>query len=136
MHFPVSLVSSAAARAITGLSADQLHQQIESGQIRFAWNISSRGTSGRLPAWRLWLRELTAPSSVAKMSLREAVDFILGEQRARWRGVEIVQMLATSRPQIHRLHHAGALPGKIERGTLWISRAALVRFLLERSNFT
>src|SRR6478736_5952160 len=92
------LVTMDTARVITGQCADAIRCKMESGTIRFAWNI---GTGKRIVAPRFWLKALTDPAGVARLSLPEAIAMILGAQRQRWRGVEVAQLLMASRPQIH-----------------------------------
>lgn len=118
------------ARAITGKSADAIRSEMDSGAVRFVWNIS---TGKLLTAPRFWLRALTDPAGVTRMSLPEVIALILGTQRQRWRGVEIAQLLMISRPQVHRLRQIKALPGTISGHTFWVTRPALEKFFMDRS---
>lgn len=123
------LVPMAFVRAARGISAEVIQGDVDSGALRLVWNVS---TGRRIKELRFWLKEIVEPASVARLSVTEAIATILGEQRTRWRGVEVAQLLMVSRPQIHRLRKRRALPGKVTGGTLWIQRAVLEKFLTDR----
>lgn len=123
------LVTMGIARAISGKTADAIHCEMESGTVRFVWNI---GSGNQIATPRIWLRALVEPASVARMTLPEVIAAILGTQRNRWRGVEVAQMLMVSRPQIHRLRKVKALPGTISGHTFWVTRPTLERFFVKR----
>lgn len=116
-------------RAVRGISADAIQASVESGELRFVWDVS---TGERITALRFWIKEIVTPGSVVRATMPEAIAAILGEHRCRWRGVEVAQMLMVSRPQIHWLRKRRALDGKVVGNTLWIQRAALEKFLTSR----
>ena len=123
------LVTVDVLRAVRGISADAIQASVESGELRFVWNVS---TGKRITELRFWIKEVLPTGSMARVTLPEAIAVILGEHRSRWRGVEVAQMLMVSRPQIHWLRKRRMLEGKIVGNTLWIQRAALEKFLTSR----
>lgn len=126
------LVPIEVAQEIRGESADAVLRAVECGQIQFVWNVSPKGKRAKVCERRFWIRELVTPEAARKLSVGEMCVVILGEHRPRWRGTEIGQMFLLSRPSVHRLHKCKALSGQIKSGTLWIERAPLEKFLLER----
>ena len=134
--FPINcqLVPIVIVRALRGLTADAVQSLADTGELRFVWNINYRGKRATCPDLRFWLREVIQPASVSKLTLPAALAMIIGTNRARFRGTELSQLLLVSSPQIHRLQKSRALPGKIVDRTLWVARADLEKFLMERFN--
>lgn len=132
--FPINsqLVPIAVVRTLRGISADSVQSLVDSGELRFVWNIGLRGPRATIPDLRLWLREVIQPISVASMDLPAALALILGANRTRFRGTEIGQLLMICRPQMHRLYKSRAIQGKITNRTLWVARPTLEQFLAER----
>lgn len=128
----VQLVTMDVVRALLGISTDAIQSAAESGKIRFAWNVSVKGSRAQISELRFWLREIVQPAAAANLSLSLVIASILGEHRSQWRGVEVSNLLMVSRPQIHRLQKSKALPGQVKCNTLWIGRAGLEKFLQDR----
>lgn len=122
------LVTSEFVRALRGISSEAVQDLVESGQLRFVWNVTARPRAREISELRFWLQETIAPIPFT-VGLRDAVQAILGARRTCWRGTEIAQMMMVSRPCIHRLRKSRALPGKIKGSTLWVQRSELQRFL-------
>ena len=124
------LVTSDMVRACRGVDADTITAQVDAGELRWVWDVSTG--EGDIRELRFWAKEIIAPEFCKGMKPAKAVTEILGSDRARWRGVEIAQLLLVSRPQIFRLHEAGDLKGEIAGGTLYVNRAVLEKFLTKR----
>lgn len=133
LNFAISqrtvLVTGDLVRAALGVDADTVAAKVESGELRWVWNVST-GT-GAVRELRYWAKELTDPQ-VSSFTTEEVIGEILGSNRERWRGVEIGQLLLVSRPQYLRLHESGDLRGNIVGNTLYVERLALETFLRKR----
>lgn len=124
------LVTLDMVRAVRGVDADTITAQVDAGELRWVWDVSTG--EGAIRELRFWAKEIIAPEFCAGLKATKAVAEILGSDRARWRGVEIAQLLLVSRPQIFRLHESGELRGAVVSGTLYVDRAALEKFLARR----
>jgi len=124
------LVNVEALRAALGVDADTIYAKVDCGEFRWVWDVSNGG--GDVRELRFWVRELTAPETVAALDLPEVIASVLGTERQRWQGVELAQLFLISRPQVKRLHDAGELPGDIVSGKLWVKRSAVEKFLNAR----
>jgi len=124
------LVTLDMVRACRGVDADTVLAQVDAGELRWVWDVSSGG--GTVRELRFWAREIIAPEMSANFKPAQVISLVLGTDRARWRGVEIAQLLLVSRPQIFRLHEAGDLKGDIVGGTLYVARAVVEKFLTQR----
>lgn len=130
------LVTSDMVRACRGVDADTISAQVDAGELRWVWDVSAgeaRGTGqGAIRELRFWAKEIIAPEFCNGMKPTKAITEILGSDRARWRGVEVAQLLLVSRPHIHKLHELGEIKGDIVGGTLYVLRPVLEKFLTER----
>lgn len=124
------LVTVDMVRACRGVDADTIMAQVDAGELRWVWDVSNG--AGDVRELRFWAKEIIAPDFTGSLTPREAINQTLGTDRARWRGVEIAQLLLVSRPHIFRLHEADELRGEIVSGTLYVTRAVLEKFLTER----
>jgi hypothetical protein len=123
------LVTLDVVRAVFGVDAEEVMKMVESGELQWVFDLSARGAAYR--ELRFWTRELVAPERCL-MTPARAVQLILGEDRGRWRGTEIQQLLLVSRPSVLRWHRSGVLPGETLNRTLWVTRRTLEQFLTER----
>ena len=134
LNIPVSartvLVTTEVVRAARGVDADTVSAQVDAGELRWVWDVSNG--EGDVRELRFWAREIIAPETVTDLTPAAVVGMVLGKDRARWRGVELAQLLLVSRPHIFRLHEAKELPGEIVGGTLYVARAAVEKFLMKR----
>ena len=124
------LVTVDMVRAARGVDADTISAQVDAGELRWVWDVSN-GT-GAVRELRFWAREIIAPELCAELTPAAVVKMILGADRARWRGVELAQLLLVSRPHIFRLHEGGELKGEIVSGTLYVPRLVVEKFLTQR----
>lgn len=125
------LVPTSVVQASRGISAEAVQHLVESGKLLWVWNLNAKPQRREICELRFLWQELAAPLP-ANTTLADAIRMILGERRESWRGPEVAQMLLLSRPSIHRLCENHALSGTITNNVLWIQRAALERFLIER----
>lgn len=126
------LIPLETVRSMRGLSGEAIMEDVDSGKLRFVWDVSVKGERATVREWRFWLLELTAPTTIAELSPSAGIARILGEHRKIWRGTEIAQMLLVSRPHIHRLNRCRELPAQKRGHTLYINRPAMERFLTRR----
>src|SRR5262245_34663722 len=126
--FPLNthLVTTDTVRALKGCSSDAVQCLVESGQLRWVWDVNARRTR-QISELRYWLPELLGKIP-HNATLPDVIRQILGQHRQAFRGVEVAQILLLSRPSIQRLRKSGALKGKIRGSTLWIKRPALEQF--------
>jgi hypothetical protein len=124
------LVTTDVLRAVRGVDAEVIHAAVDDFRLRWVFNIAVDPAKAR--ELRFWAKEVIAPEFTRTLSFAAALQEILGENRTRWRGAEIQQLLLISRPTIMRLHHHGDLPGKVVRGTFWTARPAVENFLRTR----
>jgi hypothetical protein len=123
------LVTADVVRAVYGVDTEAVMAKVESGELQWVFDVSVRGGNCREP--RFWARELMAPER-CRMTPAQAVQAILGEDRERWRGTAIQQLLMVSRPSVLRWHRAGDLPGKRVGHTFFVARRTLDQFLTAR----
>ena len=121
------LMSMETVRAVLGVDADTINARIESGEIRWVWDVALGADVREL---RFWAKEFIAPA-LCPANPKAVVAEILGT-RERFRGTEIAQMLLVSRPTILRLVMNSELAGDIISGVIQVKRAALEKFLLTR----
>lgn len=117
-------------RLLRGLSTEAVLALVESGQLRWVFNIATSGRTAR--ELRFWPRELKEPGSVAKLAPALVVNELLGTQRTQFRGSEVADFLCASRQLIQRLHQGRQIAGRIEGHTRWITRQSLAEFLNRR----
>jgi len=119
------------ARALLRVPADVITVWIETGRLRWVWDISVRGGSVR--ELRFWSRELIAPDTIAGLGAAQVIDLIVGAaQRARLHSAEVAQILLCSRPHVMRLVRSGELTGALNGHARWIDRASLILFFHHR----
>jgi hypothetical protein len=124
------LVTVDMVRACKGVDADTITAQVDAGTLRWVWDVSNG--AGAVRELRFWAKEIIVPEFCTALNPAQAINQILGSDRARWRGVEIAQLLLVSRPHIFRLHEAKELKGDVIGGTLYVNRPVLEKFLTVR----
>jgi len=131
LHQRTVLVTTETARAALGVDAETVWTRVDSGTLRWVWNVSAAG--GPLRELRFWARELVAPDACRDLDLDHVVNQVVGmESREYLRSGEVAHLLLVSDPHVGRLWKAGALPGLIAGRTLKLRRDGLVKFLQER----
>lgn len=129
IHQRTVLVPVPVVRAALGVDADTVSAYVESGTIRWAWDIAARRNGIR--ELRIWARELIQPASRA-MQPEEVIDLIVGTRREHLRAVEVAQLLICSRPHVKLLHELGELQGPLAGHTQHITRSSLHDFFVRR----
>lgn len=129
-----SLVDMHTARAALGIDEDSVLALIESGDLRWAWDISIR--RGVIREVRIWARCISARQvGIAQPgeSIAEVIPCVLGPAtRDRFRSAEVRALFCCAQQTIQRLVEAGILSGEIQGRTLWVSRSSLESFLTHR----
>jgi len=121
------LVEIGTVRAVRRVDADTIYNDVDEGKYRWVWNVAARG--GDIRELRFWTREINEPEVVARLSLAEVVNEILGP-KADWRGPEIANLLIVSRPTVMRLQEE--LGADVVGGVIKCRREGLARFLKAR----
>lgn len=129
-----SLVDMHTARAALGIDEDSVLALIESGDLRWAWDISIR--RGVIREVRIWTRCIAARQCGLPQpadSITEVLPLVLGPvARDRFRAAEVRALFCCAQQTIQRLVEAGILSGDIHGRTLWVSRSSLESFLTHR----
>jgi hypothetical protein len=124
------LVTTDVVRAVLGVDAETVTAKVDKGELQWVFDVSVSGGTRPVREFRFWARELMSPEG-CPFTPEQAVQLILGT-RPRWRGVEIQQLLLTSRPSVMRWHRSGDLPGEVSGNNFWVTRQRLERFLTSR----
>lgn len=125
-----ALMSMDAARYLLGLRTAEMVERIESGVLRWAFDVRSPGAAAA--SWRLWAREVVAPDLPCDLPSATVVSAILGTGRPWMRCAEVCDLLWCSTPHLGRLSAAGEIRGELRGHTLWLSRETVESFLLRR----
>ncbi|MBM3878575.1 MAG: hypothetical protein FJ387_02495 [Verrucomicrobia bacterium] len=125
-----ALMSMDAARYLLGLRTAEMVERIESGVLRWAFDVRSPGAAAA--SWRLWAREVVAPDLPCDLPSATVVSAILGTGRPWMRCAEVCDLLWCSPQHLTRLWEADELAGEIRVHTLWLDRLKIEDFLLRR----
>jgi len=126
-RFRPVLVPLSVAATILEVEPESVREMVESGRLRWVWNVASTASRAEL---RFWLAELLG-RGLAGAPGSQVIERVVGypfEKRLRCRTV--CNLLYIARPHLQRL--TGELPISLEGGLCWISRADVVRFLERR----
>jgi hypothetical protein len=130
-----ALVDIHTARIHLGVDEDSVLALVESGGLRWAWDIGSR-PSRQIREVRIWVRCLAARQAGEEQpsgTPLEVARAVLGvEQRARMRATEVRQLFCCSQQTVQRLVERGVLRGQVVARTLWVERESLEGFLCGR----
>lgn len=127
-----SLVCVDTVRAVLGCDADTVFARIESGELPYAFDVSTAGAAGRIREWRVWRVAVEEPTAARAVPPATAIAEIIGTERELLRGDEVRQLLLVSRPHLHALWRADQLTGFLAGGAIRLHRAGLEKFLLAR----
>ncbi len=138
LHPRTRLVTLDFVRAAWGLEVEGVWACLESGRLRWVWDISRRahGCGAALEPGvrelRVWALELTAPEWCHRLADEQVLEAVLGTGPAQWRAAEVAHWLLCSRAALKRLVDAGELAGPMRGRTRWITRPSLSAFLRRR----
>jgi hypothetical protein len=138
LHEGTVMVTMDTVRAALGLNAERVLEKVESGRLRWVWDISLRrqsaglGAGGSVRELRFWVCELVAPEWCHELAPQQTLALILGGRREHWRATEVMQWLLCSRAVVKRLVDADQLSGPKLGRARWISRESLAGFLERR----
>jgi hypothetical protein len=124
-----ALVTVDTARAVRGVDAESVLDEIEDGRIPWVWDIASLGSERR--ELRIWAEGLRS----AECGVRSAEDVIaeiIGTTRPTLRGSEVERLLLCSAQLVKQLHEAGELRGALVGHTRHLRRDSLAEFLRRR----
>lgn len=120
------LIPIQGARITLGKTAEEIYALVDSGELRWVWNISADAKNRAL---RFWSCELNG-EPVRHLEPSAVVDRIVGHaHELEIRNEVVSRILWASTPTVLRLYRCGALAGRIESHALWILRVSLVEFL-------
>jgi hypothetical protein len=121
------LVDTNGVRMAMGIDADSVFALVDHGQLRWVFDVSTRGAIREL---RYWAAEVIAPEQVARLELDQVVDRILPRNRAWLHGSEIAHLLLVSRPTVSVLREQ--MRGEIVGHSIRAKREDVARFLASR----
>lgn len=128
----VQLVDVNTARAIIGRSADAILAMVDSGGLRWAFDISAGSRKLRcIRIFRGCLQAWTRKTE-HRAELGEVLDAILTTNRPRLRASELVERWSCGHDLLNHLVRGRQLTGAITGHALWISRQSAARFLEAR----
>lgn len=135
IHQRTVLVDMATVRAHLGVDADTVAARIESGELRWVFDLAlglkPPGPKGKKRELRFWSRELIAPETCPDNE-RDALAAILGNHSLGWRGTEIATLLLVSRPTVRKMVAGNFLEGVVVKKTIRSTTEALANFLALR----
>lgn len=124
-----------AARAALGIDEDSVLSLIDTGDLRWAWDISLR-RGQVIREVRIWARSVIAHQHGEKQpgaAVEQVIEEILGTtppQRAR---ASVVRShLCCSQQHIQRLVEQGEISAVVARRTRWVETDSVRRFLMRR----
>lgn len=123
-----ALVTVDTARAVRGVDTESILAEIESGNIRWVFDIALPGAARR--ELRIWASSLIAPEF--KHAEADVLRAVLGTTRDTLRGAQVAQLLLCSYNHVQRLHDLKLLTGAIIGHTRQIQTASLGSFLRSR----
>ncbi len=138
LHRGTVLLTLDVVRAVLGLDARGVLEEVESGRLRWVWDISAHQgrrcarTGHRVRELRFWVGELMAPHFCHALQPSQAIALMLGSHRQLWRTREVMQHLLCSQSIVTRLVDQGELTGPLRGRTRWVTRRSLERFLFRR----
>ena len=131
------LVSIETARAVLGKTEDQVVEMIESGALRFAWNIASKKSRSRYI--RLFvpsLADAVNQKDHQPAALSDAIKFILPGSSPTVPASRLAQLFNTGSTHIADLLRERSLVkvtnGRHARSSPLVSRESVVKFLTLR----
>jgi hypothetical protein len=117
-----------------GIRNDEVAERVESGQIRWAFDMAQPGARAR--CLRVWVQSLDryrAGLPDPKELTEEAViSDVLGTRLHRIRASNLGVRWNLSRQFFWRLLHAGEVSGELEGHSIFLNRESLVRWLHRR----
>jgi hypothetical protein len=138
LHPSTALVTLDLVRAVSGLDTERVWTRVESGRLRWVWDISARShpggaaCRGEVRELRFWAAELVAPEHCRYLQVEQVLSTVLGGQRQHWTSIEVAQRWLCSRAILKRLVDAGELAGPLRARTRWLTRASMADFLRRR----
>lgn len=132
LHRRSVLVTVDVVRAALGCRSEQVYWAVQSGRIRWAWEVGLNARPEQ-PTLRIWARELLTPMCQNHLRDEQVIDCIVGSpNRVCLKGPEVEQLLLVNRSHVTRLIHAGELNGHLEAGHQWVYRSSLCEWLGRR----
>lgn len=131
------LVTMETVRAALGLDAETITQRVDSGELRWVFDVSAvtaacAERNGRREL-RFWSKEIVAPEFCRGVTPDQAADQIVGVATREWlRSGEVAHLLLVSDPHVGRLWQRGFLSGEITGRSLKLRRASLITWLQSR----
>lgn len=134
IHASAALVTVESARIALGMDEDSVLGLVESGDLRWAWDIAVH--PGRIREVRIWAQCLVArqqgddqPGATLAAVTRE----ILGSgPETRLRAAQVRALFCCSQQQIQRLVAHDELSGDVIGKKRWVTRASIESFLQRR----
>jgi len=130
------LVTMETVRAVLGLDAETITQRVDSGELRWVFDVSAvtaEAQGSGLRELRFWSKELIAPEFCRGVTPDQAADQIVGMTTREWlRSGEVAHILLVSDPHVGRLWQRGFLSGEITGRSLKLRRASLITWLQSR----
>jgi len=130
---PEALVTVEAARWALGVDEDSVLSLIETGGLRWAWDIAVR--RGQIREVRIWSRCITARVAGAEQpsaAIASVLDALGVTALGRLRAAQVRQILTCSQQHVQRLVASGVLRADLARGTRWVDPSSLRAFLTAR----
>lgn len=120
-----------------GLDEDKVLALIETGKLRWAWDIAVRSTGANIRQIRVWSPCVAALRSGGDgqpgVSPDEVVAAVIGGGPGKsLRTSQVRALLVCSHQTVCRLLDRGELHGERTRTTRWVSRQSLAEFLSRR----
>jgi hypothetical protein len=120
-----------------GLSLRSVLAMVDTGELRWVWDVSLARGDGRGAArrreLRFWLGEVLAPAVQRGLSLDDAIRCVVGREAfGELRSRTVGEILRLRDQQMQHLMEAGELVGHVVRHSRMITRSSLVEFLRRR----
>jgi len=132
-----SLMPISVVRSCLGIDEDKVLALIETGALRWAWDIAARSAGRKIREIRVWspcvaVRQAGGTEQPGKSS-GEVIAAVVGcEGRKNLSASEVRDLLLCSQQTVSRLMDGGELQGETTRRARWVDRQGLVEFLNRR----
>lgn len=130
-----ALLDVRACRAALGVDEDSVLGLVDSGDLRWAFDLALApgGERREVRVWAPCVLAIQHGQIQPGTTLREVIPQIVPAGRARLRSGEVRQLLLVSQQTVSRWAAAGELRGEISGHQLWINAGSLAALLERRA---
>lgn len=133
MHLHQTLVPLDVAMHVLSRPKPWIQSMVQSGELRWIFDVSAHAGPKKREEWRFWLSELYAPDMMRYLDEDDAVDEVVKHETQERLCLRTVgELLWVARPHLTRLESTGELPVSSWGGVRCVTRNDLSAFLDRR----